>query len=132
MRHKHSDYMHWSKTQSRARFNLATSGVAPFPLRELPMNLEELEINGENSYGYPPLQQAIAAYHGVDPQCGVAAAGCSIANRTPLMVCCVVGVVLLKYAGNLFPLRSEVCGDQQSDEGLRRQRSAMWMDSGAA
>src|SRR5207248_2103894 len=24
MRHKHSDYMHWSKTQSRARFNLAS------------------------------------------------------------------------------------------------------------
>ncbi|PYJ60805.1 MAG: aminotransferase [Verrucomicrobia bacterium] len=81
MRHKHSDYMHWSKTQSRARFNLATSGVAPFPLRELPMNLEELEINGENSYGYPPLQQAIAAYHGVDPECVVEAAGTSMANH---------------------------------------------------
>ena len=61
MRHKHSDYMHWSKTQSRARFNLATSGVAPFPLRELPVDLEKLEINGDNSYGYAPLQQAIAA-----------------------------------------------------------------------
>src|SRR5437870_488200 len=81
MRHKHSDYMHWSKTQSRARFNLATSGVAPFPLRELPMNLEELEINGENSYGYPPLQQAIAAYHGVDPECVVEAEGTSMANH---------------------------------------------------
>src|SRR5947208_1053503 len=81
MRHKHSDYMHWSKTQSRARFNLATSGVAPFPLRELPMNLEELEINGENSYGYPPLQQAIAAYHGVDSDCVVEAAGTSMANH---------------------------------------------------
>src|SRR4029077_15434204 len=47
MRHKHSDYMHWSKTQSRARFNLATSGVAAYPLRELPVDLEKLEINGE-------------------------------------------------------------------------------------
>jgi len=44
--------MHWSKTLSRARFNLATSGVAHFPLRELPVNLEEFEINGDNSYGY--------------------------------------------------------------------------------
>src|SRR5438034_1069002 len=69
MRHKHSDYMHWSKTQSRARFNLATSGVAPFPLRDLPINLDELEINGDNSYGYAPLQQAIAAHYGVDPDC---------------------------------------------------------------
>jgi aspartate/methionine/tyrosine aminotransferase len=73
--------MHWSKTQSRARFNLATSGVAPFPLRELPVNLEELEINGEDSYGYAPLQRAIAAHHGVDPECVVQSAGTSMANH---------------------------------------------------
>jgi len=81
MRHKHSDYMHWSKTQSRARFNLATSGVAPFPLRHLPINLDELEINGDNSYGYAPLQQAIAAHYGVDPDCVVESAGTSMANH---------------------------------------------------
>ena len=81
MRHKHSDYMHWSKTQSRARFNLATSGVAPFPLRELPVNVAELEINGDNSYGYAPLQQAIAAHYGVDPDCVVESAGTSMANH---------------------------------------------------
>src|SRR3984893_419815 len=81
MRHKHSDYMHWSKTQSRARFNLATSGVAPFPLRELAVKLEELEINGDNSYGYAALQEAIAAHHGVDPECVVESAGTSMANH---------------------------------------------------
>src|SRR6266496_4080044 len=81
MRHKHSDYMHWSKTQSRARFNLATSGVASFPLRELPVNLEKLEINGDNSYGYAPLQEAIALDHGVDPECVVESAGTSMANH---------------------------------------------------
>ena len=81
MRRKHSDYMHWSKTQSRARFNLATSGVAPFPLRELPINLQELEINGDNSYGYAPLQEAIAAHHDVDPDCVVESAGTSMANH---------------------------------------------------
>ncbi len=81
MRHKHSDYMHWSKTQSRARFNLATSGVAAFPLRELPVDLEKLEINGDNSYGYAPLQEAIAAHHGVDPECVVESAGTSMANH---------------------------------------------------
>jgi aspartate/methionine/tyrosine aminotransferase len=67
--------------QSRARFNLATSGVAPFSLRELPVNLEELEINGDDSYGYAPLQQAIAAHHGVDPECVVESAGTSMANH---------------------------------------------------
>src|SRR6266576_2518371 len=81
MRHKHSDYMHWSKTQRHARFNLATSGLAPFPLRELPIDLKELEINGDNSYGYAPLQQAIAAYHRVDPECVVESAGTSMANH---------------------------------------------------
>src|SRR5436309_7028123 len=81
MRHKHSDYMHWSKTPCGARFNLATSGVAPFPLRELQIDLKELEINGNNSYGYAPLQQAIAAHHRVDPECVVESAGTSMANH---------------------------------------------------
>ena len=73
--------MHWSKTQSRARFNLATSGVASIPLCDLPVNLEKLEINGDDSYGYAPLQQAIAAHHGVDPDCVVESAGTSMANH---------------------------------------------------
>ena len=73
--------MHWSKTQSRARFNLATSGVASFPLRELPVDLKELEINGDNSYGYVPLQQAIATHYGVYPDCVVEAVGTSMANH---------------------------------------------------
>jgi aspartate/methionine/tyrosine aminotransferase len=81
MRHKHSNYMYWSKTQSRARFNLATSGVASFPLRELPVDLKTLEINGDNSYGYGPLQKAIAMHHGVDPECVVESAGTSMANH---------------------------------------------------
>ena len=81
MRHKHSDYIRWSKTQSRARFNLATSGVAPFPLRDLSINVEELEINGGDGYGYPPLAEAIAAHHEVDPECVVTSAGTSMANH---------------------------------------------------
>jgi aspartate/methionine/tyrosine aminotransferase len=81
MRHKHSEYMHWAKTQSRARYNLATSGVGAFPLRDLPFDFSQLEINGENKYGYPPLLCAIAKKHGVDPDCVVEAAGTSMANH---------------------------------------------------
>ena len=44
MRHRHSDYMLWAKTQGRARFNLATSGVGSFPLHELPVTIDQLEI----------------------------------------------------------------------------------------
>jgi aspartate/methionine/tyrosine aminotransferase len=72
--------MHWAKTQSRARFNLATSGVGAFPLAELPVQ-PALEINGDSAYGYPPLQGAIARKCGVDPDCVVAAAGTSMANH---------------------------------------------------
>jgi aspartate/methionine/tyrosine aminotransferase len=81
MRHKQSEYMHWAKTQNRARYNLATSGVGPFPLRELPFDASELEINGGNAYGYAPLLEAIAARHEVDPDCVVEAAGTSMANH---------------------------------------------------
>jgi aspartate/methionine/tyrosine aminotransferase len=72
--------MHWAKTQSRARFNLATSGVGSFPLAELP-DLPALEICGDSTYGYAPLQRAIAAKCGVDPDCVVAGAGTSMANH---------------------------------------------------
>ena len=99
MRHKHSDYMNWSKTQSGARFNLATSGVAPFPLRELPVHLETLEINSsDNGYGYPPLQKAIAAHHGVDPDCVVESAGTSMANHLAMAAIIEPGdEVLIEY-----------------------------------
>jgi aspartate/methionine/tyrosine aminotransferase len=73
--------MHWAKTSQRARYNLATSGVGSFPLRDLPFDFAKLEINGDNSYGYRPLMEAIAAHHGVDPDCVVEAAGTSFANH---------------------------------------------------
>jgi aspartate/methionine/tyrosine aminotransferase len=73
--------MLWAKTQGRARFNLASSGVGSFPLHELPVTLEQLEINGDSTYGYTPLQRAIAKKCEVDPDCVVAAAGTSMANH---------------------------------------------------
>ena len=73
--------MLWAKTQGRAKYNLATSGVGSFPLRELPVTIDQLEINGDSTYGYAPLQHAIAKKCGVDPDCVVAAAGTSMANH---------------------------------------------------
>ncbi len=81
MRQSHSDYMFWAKTQSHARFNLATSGVGSLPLRELSVTIEQLEITGDSTYGYAPLQHAIAKKCGVDEDCVVAAAGTSMANH---------------------------------------------------
>ncbi len=79
-----SEYMQWAKLHSKARFNLATSGVAAYPLRELPVSIDQLEINGDNSYGFAPLQHAIAMKNGVDPACVVEAAGTSMANHLAL------------------------------------------------
>jgi len=53
-------YMEWAKTRKRARFDLCLSGMSNLSLRELGIDMEDLEICGENSYGYLPLIQAIA------------------------------------------------------------------------
>ncbi|HTX38662.1 MAG TPA: pyridoxal phosphate-dependent aminotransferase [Bryobacteraceae bacterium] len=81
MRHKQSDYLYWAKMQSRARYNLATSGVGAFPLHDLSFDYGHLEIHGDNRYGYAPLQCAIARHTGVEPECVVEAAGTSMANH---------------------------------------------------
>jgi aspartate/methionine/tyrosine aminotransferase len=75
-----SEYMEWAKTQSQATYNLANSGVAAYPLAELAVRIEELEINGPSWYGYAPLQEALAAKCGVEADCVVAANGTSMAN----------------------------------------------------
>lgn len=76
-----SAYMHWAKTRSRARFNLATSGLANLKLQELQVSLDELEISGEAGYGYQSLLDALADRHRVDAACVVTAAGTSFANH---------------------------------------------------
>src|SRR3954447_20738356 len=81
MRNRYSDYMLWAKLHSKARYNLATSGVGAFPLSELGVTIDQLEINGDSTYGYAPLQHAIAKKCEVSPHRVVAAAGTSMANH---------------------------------------------------
>ena len=79
-----SDYMNWAKTRSAARFNLAVSGVVDLTLAELGLDAEELEslqITRGGGYGYPPLQEALAARLGVAEDSIVAATGTSLANH---------------------------------------------------
>ena len=78
---KSSTYMEWAKTRSQARFNLATSGVMPYPIAEFPVTIEDIELSGLSAYGYEPLQQALARKCGVDPENVVAAIGTSMANH---------------------------------------------------
>src|SRR5918997_6434230 len=76
-----SPYQRWAKTRSQARFNLASSGLKNYPLAELPVRLEDLELSGPSWYGYEPLQAALAAKCQVPPECVVAATGTSMANH---------------------------------------------------
>ena len=79
-----SDYMHWAKTRSSARFNLAVSGMLDFPFSDLQIDTEELknlELTRGGGYGYMPLQEALAKRLGVGTDSIVAATGTSLANH---------------------------------------------------
>jgi aspartate/methionine/tyrosine aminotransferase len=76
----YSEYMEWAKLHSGARFNLASSGVAAFPLAELGARIEDLEIDTDGAYGYPPLVERLARKVGVDADRVVHATGTSMAN----------------------------------------------------
>lgn len=73
--------MHWAKTRSQAKYCLATSGVLHYPLQELGVRIEDLEISGSTLYGFEPLQQALAQKCGADTDCVAAAIGTSMANH---------------------------------------------------
>ena len=76
-----SPYIEWAKLKSQARFNLATSGVAGYPLAKLPVRIEDLEINPAGGrYGYGPLVERLARHAGVPEDCVVSSIGTSLAN----------------------------------------------------
>jgi aspartate/methionine/tyrosine aminotransferase len=76
-----SAYIEWARLHAPARFNLAASGVAEFRLADLPMRLEDLELNGPDTYGYAPLVERLAARYRVPVECVVTATGTSMANH---------------------------------------------------
>jgi aspartate/methionine/tyrosine aminotransferase len=73
--------MEFAKLHSAAKYNLATSGVMPYSLSELPVRVEDLEINGPTVYGYAPLVERIAKLNGVLEENVVTATGTSLANH---------------------------------------------------
>jgi len=81
-----SDHMAWSKLHSGSKYNLAASGVRWYALKDLPVTLADLEINGPSTYGFAPLQEAIANRFGVTTDMVVAAAGTSMANHLAMAV----------------------------------------------
>jgi aspartate/methionine/tyrosine aminotransferase len=75
-----SSYMHWAKTSSVAKYNLATSGMPNTKLRDIRVSLDDLEIT-DGGYGYQPLIQSIAKRYRVGAEEVVTAAGTTFANH---------------------------------------------------
>ncbi len=81
----YSPYMEFAKLRSSSRFNLATSGIMGYPLFELPVAIDRLEINGPDGYGYEPLIERLAAKSKVVPGCVVYInGGTSLANNVAI------------------------------------------------
>jgi len=76
--------MNWAKTRSFARFSLATSGVMHYPLKDLGVDINDLEISGPTYYGYDPLQEALGEKCGVKKECVASSIGTSMANHLVL------------------------------------------------
>jgi aspartate/methionine/tyrosine aminotransferase len=77
-----SAYIEWAKLRSAAHYKLAGSDMLAYPLKDLPVRIEQLEIaNPSDSYGYPPLIERLAKKAGVPSDCVVQAQGTSMANH---------------------------------------------------
>jgi aspartate/methionine/tyrosine aminotransferase len=82
MKSKYSDFMHWAKTRPKVKYDLALSGILNLPLVELDEKLSDLELHGDNAYGYRPLVDALAAHRHVSPENVVTVSGgTSMANH---------------------------------------------------
>jgi len=86
----YSDYMEWAKTRSKARFNLASSGLLTYPLAELEPGPDALRIE-DSYYGFPPLVERLARKAGVGPERIVHATGTSMANMLVLSASAAAG-----------------------------------------
>src|SRR5256712_11874680 len=77
-----SKYMQWAKKRPKVKYDLALSGILNLPFAELEATIEDIDLNGDNSYGYRPLVEALAAHCRVDPESVITiSGGTSMANH---------------------------------------------------
>lgn len=77
-----STYMQWAKKRPAVKYDLALSGILNLPFPELEASIEDIDLNGDNSYGYRPLIEAIAGHCHVAPESVVTiSGGTSMANH---------------------------------------------------
>jgi hypothetical protein len=79
-----SPYTHTAKLSPAAPFDLTSSAVRAVSLRDLPINLEELELSAGAPYGDPLLIERLARRAGVSAACVVPTIGTSLANHLAL------------------------------------------------
>lgn len=75
-----SDYMRFAKLETAAPYVLASSGVLNASLADLGP-LPDLNLHGDNAYGYQPLLEAIAGRFNISSKCVVTAQGTAFANH---------------------------------------------------
>jgi hypothetical protein len=80
----HSPYTHAAKLAPAVRFDLTASNVHPVLLRDLPVQLEQLELSSPAPYGDPALLELLAERAGVSVECVVPTIGTSLANHLAL------------------------------------------------
>src|SRR6185369_4056059 len=77
-----STYMQWAKTRPKVKYDLALSGILNLPFPELGARIEDLDLDGDNAYGYGPLIDALASHCGVSSENVVTiSGGTSMANH---------------------------------------------------
>jgi len=74
--------MQWAKKRPKVKYDLALSGILDLPFAELDAKIEDVDLNGDNSYGYRPLIDALASHCDVAPESVVTiSGGTSMANH---------------------------------------------------
>ena len=77
-----STYMQWAKKRPNVTYDLALSGILNLPFPELEATIDDIDLNGENLYGYGPLVDALAAHCHVSGEKVVTiSGGTSMANH---------------------------------------------------
>jgi len=77
-----SNYMQWAKSRPKVKYDLALSGILNLPFTELEAKIEDLDLNGDNAYGYGPLIDGLASHCGVSSESVVTiSGGTSMANH---------------------------------------------------
>jgi aspartate/methionine/tyrosine aminotransferase len=77
-----STYMQWAKNRPKVTYDLALSGILNLPFPELEATIDDIDLNGDNSYGYGPLVDALSWHCAVPLECVFPiSGGTSMANH---------------------------------------------------